>query len=310
MAGRGHPTLGGLSAIRNYRTRAARAISYQLLISRIIGNLGSRTAGFRRISKDCAPIHAQSMFGGSPLLPYFTPLTRRTHHRRIFLTTKRLCKCRQVRQRSDHAELRNRVRISLHHFSLRLRTNFIPTKLSPRNEKLLVRRNYIESRSRMLCFRLLESQKSNLRPRQIANALTQNQLPVVMDVRFDKIAVKLARNTRGLLSKAFFVFGSPPVFQTSLRIELRTLIVEAVADLVPDHHADGAIVDRVHGSHIERRWLQNRCRKDDFVQQRRVICIRRWRCHAPPPTVRQSANQIPIIINHIPAHCSGLIVPE
>src|SRR5271165_5781723 len=84
---------------------------------------------------------------GGSLLPHLAPFPRPAHHRRIFLATKRLRKRGQIRQRPDHPILRNRVRISLHHLSLRLRTNFVPPPLPPRNEKLLARRKSVQRRS-------------------------------------------------------------------------------------------------------------------------------------------------------------------
>jgi len=60
-----------------------------------------------------------------------------------------------------------------------------------------------------------------------------------MDVRFDKIAVKLSRHARGFFFKAFRLRESTS-FSDALARRTSHLIVETVADLVPDHHADGS----------------------------------------------------------------------
>src|SRR4051812_35531382 len=69
--------------------------------------------------------------------PHLALLRRRTHHRRVSFTCERLLELRQVTQRSDHAILRNRMRVALHHQALRLRTYLIAAELSPGDKELL-----------------------------------------------------------------------------------------------------------------------------------------------------------------------------
>ena len=47
------------------------------------------------------------------------------------------------------------------------------------------------------------------------------------------------------------------LLQLAVAVVLRALVVEAVADLVADHRADAAVVDRVVGVRIEERRLQD-----------------------------------------------------
>jgi len=68
----------------------------------------------------------------------------------------------------------------------------------------------------------------------------------------DEAAVR-RREHRGILCR-------PPVLHVSRRPEFAPLVVEAVADLVADHRADGAIVHRGIGVG-SKNALQN-CRRD------------------------------------------------
>src|SRR5437867_634136 len=53
------------------------------------------------------------------------------------------------------------------------------------------------------------------------------------------------------------VGGSPPVLQVAIGVELATLIVVAVDDLVSNHRSDRAVVHRITGGGVEERRLQN-----------------------------------------------------
>ena len=53
------------------------------------------------------------------------------------------------------------------------------------------------------------------------------------------------------------VFRSPPVRKLSLRVKFRAAVVEAMADLVPNRRAHGAVVGGGIRFRIEKRRLQN-----------------------------------------------------
>ena len=57
----------------------------------------------------------------------------------------------------------------------------------------------------------------------------------------------------------------PPVGEVAVAVVLAALVVEAVADLVPDHRADAAVVRGVVGVGVEERRLQDRGREHDLV---------------------------------------------
>jgi hypothetical protein len=54
------------------------------------------------------------------------------------------------------------------------------------------------------------------------------------------------------------VLLGPPVAQVAVAVALAPLVVEPVADLVADHGADRAVVDRVVRRQVEERGLEDR----------------------------------------------------
>src|SRR5450755_4573816 len=79
----------------------------------------------------------------------------------------------------------------------------------------------------------------------------------------------------------FAVFGSPPVPQVSVGVELASLIVEAVDDFVSDDHTDGAVVHGVILGGIEERRLQDASGEVDGVELRIVVGVDGGRGHRP-----------------------------
>src|ERR1700735_2175786 len=70
----------------------------------------------------------------------------------------------------------------------------------------------------------------------------------------------------GPRSKCLAVLCAPPVGEPAVTVALRTLVVEAVADLVTDDRADRPVVGRVVAAGIEERILHDRSREHDLVQ--------------------------------------------
>ena len=91
----------------------------------------------------------------------------------------------------------------------------------------------------------------------------------------------LLHEARGLRLELVVVLGRPPVAEVPVAVELPAAVVEAVADLVADHRADGAVVRGVVRLHVEVRRLQERGREHDLVVGRQVIGIDRLRRHEP-----------------------------
>ena len=86
-------------------------------------------------------------------------LLARTDHRRIGLAAEGARKCCEVRQGTDHTVLGDRVRVFLDHEALLFRAGFIAPPLPPGDKELLIGREAIEGRCRVLLLRLLESQE-------------------------------------------------------------------------------------------------------------------------------------------------------
>src|SRR4051812_48217331 len=72
-------------------------------------------------------------------------------------------------------------------------------------------------------------------------------------------------------------FSPLPLHDALPIFELTALVVEAVADLVADHRADRAVIDRRVRLGVEHRALQHRRREDDLVLERVVVGIDRLR---------------------------------
>src|SRR5438874_6772950 len=162
------------------------------------------------------------------------------------------------------------MRITLNHLSLCFPTNLIPAELTPCNKELLIGSKTVERRRGMLLFRFLICQKCDLRSGKVADALAQHQVPVVVNPRFDEVIIELVRDAHGTSLETFLVIYRPPVLQPAISVEFRSLIVKAVADLVPDYNSNGTVIHGIDRVHIESRRLKNRGGKDNLVEQRIV----------------------------------------
>ena len=92
-------------------------------------------------------------------------------------------------------------------------------------------------------------------------------------------------------ARASKVFASSAVHQSRnfpVGIDLAALIVKTVRQLVTDHAADRAVVDRGIRVRIEHRRLQNSGRKND-VAQRAVVGVVRLRRHSPIGAIDRAA---------------------
>ncbi len=190
------------------------------------------------------------------------------------------------------------MRVALHHQPLRFGPGFIAAELSPGNKELLIGREAIDrGRRRLAVLRLLECQISNLHACQVADGFAQNQFALVMNGGLDVVAVELGRHALRLGLKLLQVIGGPPVVQSPLRVVLRSLIVEAVTDLVADDDADCAVVIGIGRFRVEGRRLQDSGGKDNLVQQRIVVGIGGGRSHAPAPAVHGFADGRAVVVH-------------
>src|SRR5580692_3245414 len=213
-------------------------------------------------SMDCAQ-PARSSVGPSP---NFTAFIRRRNHGRVSLAAKCLLKLRQIRQRPNYAVFPGRMRIGLHHDSLLFNADRIASPLPPCDKELLFRGETIDVRRPRFAFkRFLVSEECELHAPQVADALAQHHLAVVVDAGLDEVVVKLVRDARAALLKLLQIAVSPPVSQVSHIVIPRALVVEAVGYLVAHHHPDRTVVHGVDSIVIEARWLQNSGGKNNLV---------------------------------------------
>ena len=91
----------------------------------------------------------------------------------------------------------------------------------------------------------------------------------------------LLHEFRGAVGEGLRVGLRPPVREAAVGRELAALVVEAVADLVADHRADGAVVHGIVRVRIEERRLQDRRREHDLVVLRVVVGVHVLRIHLP-----------------------------
>src|SRR5262245_51846353 len=85
-----------------------------------------------------------------PALPDLAALALRSHHGRTRLAGEGTRELGQVRNRSDHAVLADRVRVALHHGARELRSHGIAAELTPGDEELLLLREPVDGRQRRL----------------------------------------------------------------------------------------------------------------------------------------------------------------
>ena len=125
----------------------------------------------------------------------------------------------------------------------------------------------------------------DLRAGQIADRFAEDQMAVVMDAGLDVVTLELAGHALGSFLESLQIVRRPPVVEVPLRIDLRSLIVESMADLVTDDDTDRAVVHRIDRVDVEGRRLQDPRGKNDLVELRVVVRVRSWRRHAPASAI-------------------------
>src|ERR1044072_5209927 len=73
----------------------------------------------------------------------------------------------------------------------------------------------------------------------------------------------------------------PPMLEPAICVELTTLIVETVTDLVTNDRTDAAVVFDHVRIRIEEGWIQYRCREIQTVLDGQIQRINSLRCHPP-----------------------------
>src|SRR5436305_2592201 len=125
-------------------------------------------------------------------LPDRAAICFRPDHRGSIFAAERLLEFWRIRERPNDSILADGMRVALDHGALRFRTNLISAPLSPGNKELLLWRITVDGRLRVFFFGLLESEKSDLCAGEVADALSQDQLAVVVNAWLNEIAIELA----------------------------------------------------------------------------------------------------------------------
>src|SRR5450830_410319 len=194
---------------------------------------------------------------------------------------KRFVETRLIDHGAIGAILARRVRVGLDLHDLLRFTHFAAPYLAKAHVEALVARQTVDYRRRFAAQRDLVGFVGNGDTGVVGNVFTQGQRAIHVVARQRAVAIVLLGQRVGLGREVFAVFRCPPVAQIAVAIGLATLVVEAVADFMADHGADGAIVDGVVRLGVKEWRLQNRGREDDFIHRRAVIGVHRLRRHAP-----------------------------
>src|SRR5689334_19039010 len=118
-----------------------------------------------------------------------------------------------------------------------------------------------------------------------------------MNVGFDVVVLELIYHAGGALLEALEVIRRPPVVEPALCVELCSLIVKTMANLMANHNADRAVVDGVNCVHVESGGLKDAGGKYDFIEQRIVVRIGGGWSHAPTTTISWFADGETVVIN-------------
>src|SRR4051812_11553151 len=124
-------------------------------------------------------------------LPHRAALLGRSHHRGSGLAGERPCELRQVGQRAQHAELRHGVWVILDELPLGLDPHRFAAELTPCDEELLLRREAVDRRHRVLRHRLLEREVCQVQAGLVAERLVEHELALVVDAGLDRVALVL-----------------------------------------------------------------------------------------------------------------------
>src|SRR5262245_54800570 len=112
------------------------------------------------------------------------------------------------------------MRIALDHQPLLLDPGRIATKLAPRDEELLGRREAIDRRAGRLLLGLHERAEREVAATGVADRFAEHELAVVVHTRLDEVALELLGDALALGLELREVVLGPPVLEPALGVEL------------------------------------------------------------------------------------------
>src|SRR5439155_10065730 len=174
------------------------------------------------------------------------------------------------------------MRVGVDSHTLSLRRDVLPPDLRPGEEKALFRRETIDQwRTSFLGECLLQGGVSDRQTTEVGEILAKGQLSVHVEAVEDGVRIELRCHESSAALELLEIGSAPPIAEISLRVELRTLIIETVRHLMPDDGAHASVVHRVICVRIEKRRLHDSSRKDDLVHRWVVVRVDSGRGHSP-----------------------------
>src|SRR5258706_910851 len=215
---------------------------------------------------------------------------RRFHHRLARLACERFLKFRHVLDDAVHTELAGGVFVALR---LRARV-FIgligAPDLRPAQKEALFRCESVALGRNLAAQCIHQRHVRDPHAAVVGRVFAQRELPIQLYVIDGvKTGVLIHDALRAILERLVIYFR-PPVAQVALRVILAALIVEAVGQLMPDHRADRAEIDRVVHAVVIKRRLQNSGGEIDVVLLRIVIGVYGGLAHLPIHLVQRLAD--------------------
>src|SRR5712664_1131357 len=158
-------------------------------------------------------------FSGCARLPDLACLL--AHHRLALFAAEGLCKLRHIRKRSVAAEPGQRVRVGVGHQPRVFDPLIGAPDLCPTEEEALLGSEAVSvRRPRLARNGLLIRGVGDRQSAQVGDALSQNQLAILVQVAVDDVGVELVGDTGGAGLEILQIFRAPPVFQVALAVEL------------------------------------------------------------------------------------------
>src|SRR5665213_1800356 len=155
--------------------------------------------------------------------------------------------------------------------------------LGPREEEPLGTGESIDHRRLLAVQRNQVGLPGNRETAEVSDVLTDGQCTI--DVQFGGQLgcerVELIDQRLRALFESGAVRRFPPIGEFPRSVELRTLVVETMADLVTDHRADGAVVGGLVALRVEEGRLEDRGREDDLIESGVVVGVDHLGRHEP-----------------------------
>src|SRR5882724_390783 len=216
------------------------------------------------------------------------------HHGLACLAAESLLELRHVLHHAGHTIFSRRMRIYTDQHARELGTALFAPGATEAEEEALLRGVAADGLRRWASVavghHLLQRHQGDPRPAVVGGVLAQGEAAIEFEIVHRHETAVLVGDATGALFEFRAVLRRPPVAQIALRVELASLIVEAVGQLVADDNPDATEVRGIVNLLVEKRRLQNTRREHNFILRRTVVGIdRRWR-HLPFVAVNRLAD--------------------